>query len=133
VRELVGSGQHLDEEEPMANARTRNTTLWAYRTDLGVNDVDLTGYDVAAVDGKIGKIDEASEMVGQAHVLVDTGFWIFGKKRLIPAGVVERVDHTDHTVYVDMTKEQIKSAPDFDAERRDDWDPYDTYYGGIRH
>ena len=116
----------------MANANSGTTSLWAYRADLGVNDRDLTGYEVDATDGRIGKIDEASQAVGQAHLVVDTGFWIFGKKRLIPAGVVERVDHTDRTVYVTMTKEQIKSAPDFDPDGRDDWDRYDTYYGGVR-
>src|SRR4029079_8529695 len=115
-----------------ANTNTGNTTMWAYRADLGVNHRDLTGYEVDAIDGRIGKIDEASQAVGQAHLVVDTGFWIFGKKRLIPAGVVERVDHTDRTVHVGMTKEQIKSAPDYDADRRDDWDRYDTYYGSVR-
>jgi len=116
----------------MANGNTRSTTLWAYRTDLAMTNRDLTGYEVDATDGRIGKIDEASQEVGQAHLVVDTGFWIFGKKRLIPAGVVDRVDDTERTVYVDMTKEQIKSAPDFDADGRDDWDRYDTYYGGVR-
>ena len=42
------------------------------------------------------------------YLVVDTGFWIFGKKRLIPAGVVDRVDHDDRKVYVSMTKDQIK-------------------------
>ena len=67
-----------------------------------------------------------------ALVVVDTGFWIFGKKRLIPAGVIERVDDDARTVFVSMTKEQIKSAPDFEADDRDDRDRYDTYYGSLR-
>ena len=116
----------------MATRNSPSATLWMYRTDVGVTDRDLTGYDVEATDGSIGKIDEASQVAGQSHMVVDTGFWIFGKKRLIPAGAVERVDHTDRKVYVGMTKEQIKSAPDFDADGRDDWDRYDTYYGGVR-
>ena len=41
--------------------------------------------------------------------------WIFGTKRLIPAGTVTSVDHDDHNVYVAMTKDQIKGAPDYDA------------------
>ena len=45
---------------------------------------------------------------------MDTGFWIFGKKRLIPAGVVSTVDHDSKSVHVNMTKEQIKSAPDYE-------------------
>ena len=65
--------------------------------------------------------------------MVDTGFWIFGKKRLIPAGVVTRVDHADRKVYVSMTKDQIKNAPDYDEAMtvNDDayYDKYGTYYG----
>ncbi len=45
----------------MANANSGTTSLWAYRADLGVNDRDLTGYEVDATDGQIGKIDEASQ------------------------------------------------------------------------
>ena len=89
---------------------------------------DLTGYDVEAVDGSIGKIDEASNDAGASYVVVDTGFWIFGKKRLIPAGVLERIDDDARQVYVAMTKDQIKNAPDFDDTDRRDHSPYDKYY-----
>jgi hypothetical protein len=51
--------------------------------------------------------------------VVDTGFWIFGKKRMIPAGVISRVDHDDRQVYVALTKDQIKQAPDFEEARRE--------------
>ena len=72
---------------------------------------DLTGYDVEAVDGSIGKIDEVSNDAGASYVVVDTGFWIFGKKRLIPAGVIERINDGSRQVYVAMTKNHIKNAP----------------------
>ena len=103
--------------------------MWSYRTDVPVGDLDLVGYDVEASDGGIGKIDESNAAAGRAHLVVDTGFWIFGKKRLIPAGVVRRVDHDDRKVHVNMTKEQIKSAPDYDEVHRDELDRYDSYYG----
>ena len=103
-------------------------TMWEYRDELGTLDRDLVGYDVEAVDGKIGKIDEASNEAGSAYLVVDTGFWIFGKKRLIPAGVVDRVDDTDRKAYVRMTKDQIKSAPDFEEQHRDDRELYNKYY-----
>lgn len=82
------------------------------------------------MDGSIGKIDATSNEAGASHVVVDTGPWIFGTKRLIPAGAVESVDHEQGVAYVAMTKEQIKSAPDYD---RDLWDEdartrHDTYY-----
>ena len=48
--------------------------------------------------------------------MVDTGFWIFGKKRLIPAGAITAVDHDGKTLRVTMTKDQIKNAPDYDGD-----------------
>ena len=90
-------------------------SLWEYDTSVLRPDRDVVGYDVEAADGSIGKIDEASYDAAASYLVVDTGFWIFGKKRLIPAGVIRRVDDEDRTVYVAMTKDQIKSAPDFEA------------------
>ena len=94
------------------------TSIWTYRTGVATSDRDVVGYDVEATDGQIGKIDEASNEVGHAHMVVDTGFWIFGKKRLVPAGAVTGIDHEGKTVMVGLTKDQVKSAPDYD---KDDW------------
>jgi hypothetical protein len=92
--------------------------IFTYRIDLFETEpLDLTGFDVEATDGRIGTIDEASLEAGASWLVVDTGFWIFGKKRMIPAGVVESVDAENGTVRVSMTKHEIKDAPDFDAER----------------
>jgi hypothetical protein len=102
--------------------------MWNYRTDLAASGTGLVGYHVEATDGSIGKIDESSADAGSAYVVVDTGPWIFGKKRLIPAGVIERIDAADEKVYVRMTKAQIKDAPDFDESHRRDRAQYDTYY-----
>ena len=104
------------------------TSMWDYRDNVDQGDRDLIGYDVEATDGGIGTIDEASNQAGSAYLVVDTGFWIFGKKRMIPAGVVDRVDDDDHKVYVRLAKDDIKSAPDFNDQDRDARDPYDTYY-----
>jgi hypothetical protein len=78
---------------------------------------DVTGFDVEATDGHIGKVDEATAEEASSCLVVDTGFWIFGKKRMIPAGVVERVDEEQRKIYVSMTKDEIKGAPDYDADR----------------
>ena len=62
-----------------------NSNLWTYRDTLDTSR-DMVGYNVEATDGSIGKIDEASTETSRRYLVVDTGFWIFGKKRLIPAG-----------------------------------------------
>ena len=69
---------------------------------------DVTGYDVEAADGHIGKVDEATDEPQSRRLVVDTGLWIFGKKRMIPAGGVQRIDPDGKKVFVGMTKDQIK-------------------------
>jgi hypothetical protein len=113
---------------------TTKTNLWSYRTNLqsGTDARDIVGYDVVATDGDLGKIDEASTDTSRQYLVVDTGFWIFGKKRMIPAGVVTGVDHEDRNVSVAMTKDQIKAAPDYDAQTsydERDYDRFGDYYG----
>jgi len=99
------------------------TELWTFQTvELADPKVDLTGYDVEATDGHIGTIDEASYDAGSGCVVVDTGFWIFGKKRMIPARAVTDIDLDAKCVRVNLTKDQVKDAPDYDADRRDDPD-----------
>jgi hypothetical protein len=112
-----------------------SSTVWVYRDTLSreVKSVErLVGYDVEATDGHIGKIDEASAETNRQFLVVDTGFWIFGKKRMIPAGVVTRVDHDNRRIDVSMTKDQIKQAPDFDevsaAEKDVYYDKVGSYY-----
>ncbi len=103
--------------------------IWTYSDAFTWSDADITGYDVEATDGSIGKIDESSADAGSAYVVVDTGFWIFGKKRLVPAGVIDRVDPQNEKVFVRLTKDQVKDAPDFDEKHRQRrGKDYDTYY-----
>jgi hypothetical protein len=78
--------------------------------------LDLSGFKVEALDGGIGKVDEATYEAGGSFIVVDTGPWIFGKKVLLPAGVIRDIDLDTETVFVNRTKEQIKKAPEFDEK-----------------
>src|SRR5919206_1169327 len=95
--------------------------MWTYRTTQTGANIDLRGFTVEAIDGSIGKIDEATYDVGGSYVVVDTGPWIFGKKVMLPAGVIRDVDFDSEKVFVNRTKDEIKNAPEFDKDRyRDD-------------
>jgi hypothetical protein len=107
------------------------TDLWTYREQAWMTS-DLTGYGVEAIDGGIGKIDEASTTAGAGYLVIDTGPWIFGKKVMLPAGTIVRVDDDDQKVFVKRTKDQIKDAPEFDESLyRDEAyrDKLGSYYG----
>ena len=89
------------------------TDVWTYRTGLG-DTTDLQGFDVHAMDGDIGTIDEATYDVGASYIVVDTGPWIFGKKVMIPAGAISGVDLENRELWLALTKDRIKSSPEFD-------------------
>lgn len=108
--------------------------IWEFETEFSpaTSGKEIAGYKVEAVDGSIGKIDSASAETGSSSIVVDTGPWILGKKVMLPAGVVSRIDDDDEKVFVNRTKDQIKSAPEFDESMIADAgyrDQLGGYYG----
>jgi hypothetical protein len=93
--------------------------LWTFTIEtpgIDLSRVDLTGFKVEARDGGIGKVDEATHEAGGSFVVVDTGPWIFGKKIMLPAGVIRDVDLDTEAISVDLTKDEIENAPEFDEK-----------------
>jgi hypothetical protein len=111
--------------------------VWRYREsqELGSNvtqtKIDMTGFKVEALDGSIGSIDEATYGTDRSYVVVDTGPWIFGKKVMLPAGVIRGIDEDDERVYVNRTKDEIKNAPELDENFTEDTyqSTIGSYYG----
>ena len=95
------------------------TQFWRY-DDPTWAETDLVGYEVEALDGEIGRVDEACQEIGTRYLVVDTGPWIFGKKVMLPAGLVERVDLSNKRVHVGRTRDVIKRAPELNEARRHD-------------
>jgi hypothetical protein len=115
--------------------QTTTFETWKYRDSTlatSLNKQQITGYDVEALDGSIGNIDDGTLEADSGHVVVDTGPWIVGKKVMLPAGVITSVDHDNENVFVNRTKDEIKNAPEFDDSMRSD-EKYRTelgsYYG----
>jgi hypothetical protein len=123
----------------MESRSTTPSDFWTYRdaAALGVDvgrGVELVGFRVEAVDGGIGTVDEATYDTSSSYIVVHTGPWILGKKVVLPAGVIERIDLDTETIFVDRTKDEIKNAPEFDDSRYQD-EAYRAelsgYYGGV--
>jgi hypothetical protein len=122
-------GDRRDRRE--APAPSRSEALGEYQ-DPSWRAVDFRGFDAEARDGTIGTVDERSE-VGADHLVVDTGPWIFGRKVVLPAGLVEHVDFDQRRLFVSRSKDEIKNAPEFSEERVEDaryGDELRAYYGG---
>lgn len=90
--------------------------LWTYRAIDITAPLELSGFEVEAIDGSIGEIGEASHEPGDSYIVVDTGFWIFGKKRIVPAAMIDRIDLNERKVYINQTRDEVKSAPDWDPD-----------------
>jgi hypothetical protein len=102
--------------------------VWTYRAvdREGPGEADLTGFKVVSSDGHdVGRVVETVRERGTGWVRVDTGRWIAGRKRLVPAGAIGAIDLEHRTVRLIMTKDEIKRAPD-DQEHRDE-----TYLGQV--
>ena len=82
--------------------------VWTFPAAVG--RLDVTGFEVEAADGSIGKVDESINEAGGSYFIVDTGIWIFGKKAILPAGLVERVDRDEEKLYIAPTKDESHLA-----------------------
>jgi hypothetical protein len=76
----------------------------------------VTGYHIEATDGELGHVDGFildDEAWAIRYIEVATKNWWPGKKVLVSPAWIERVSWEDSKVYVDLTREAIKSAPEF--------------------
>jgi uncharacterized protein (TIGR02271 family) len=77
---------------------------------------DVKGLDVYSTSGdeKVGKVHDAlvDEQGQFRYLIIDTGFWVFGKKIMLPVGL-SRIDYSNKRVNVNLTKEQVENLPEF--------------------
>ncbi|MBD2432476.1 MULTISPECIES: DUF2382 domain-containing protein [Fischerella] len=104
-----------------------------YRED-GSDIDDIKSFDVyAQTNEKVGSVHDilVDEQTGKfRYFVVDTGFWVFGKKVLLPVGLAD-IRYTDKRIYAKgLTKEQVENLPDFDSLERVDYD-YEEQVRGV--
>ena len=107
-------------------------SLWRF-LEAAIDDIDLAGYTVEAVDGPLGIVDAAGRDGDARFLAVDTGIWIFGRSVIVPAGLVEEVDTGRRLVRVNCSREQVRGSPEPDPERGPDAAyrrRLDDYYSG---
>lgn len=83
---------------------------------------DVTGYTIKATDDDVGSVDDFiidDEPWVIRYVTIDTGTWLPGKKVLIAPPWISRVDWKNSNLYVNLSRQAIQEAPEFDADRLD--------------
>jgi hypothetical protein len=95
---------------------------------------EVAGYAIMARDGEIGHVDDFlidDESWAIRYLAVDTGNWLPGRKVLIPPPWIDRVSWTEERVWVDLPRDAIKGAPEWDPSRplaRTDEERFYAYY-----
>jgi hypothetical protein len=80
---------------------------------------NLEGFTLGARDGEIGSVYSLIFESGSwaiRYFIVDTGRWLPGRKVLISPDALERPDWQDRVFHVNLTKEQVRNAPDVDMD-----------------
>jgi uncharacterized protein (TIGR02271 family) len=95
-----------------------------YKDDIfGGEDIkSFSVYD--QTNDKIGSIHDiiVDESGRFRYLVLDTGFWIFGKKVLLPVGRAS-IDYSQQRVYANgLTKEQAENLPKYDDDMTIDYD-----------
>ncbi|MGH7263271.1 MAG: PRC-barrel domain-containing protein [Candidatus Rokuibacteriota bacterium] len=78
---------------------------------------EVTGYGIEATDGEIGHLEDFlvdDRAWAIRYVIVDTRNWWPGKKVVISPEWVAGVSWNDQTVRVDLSREQVRGAPEYD-------------------
>ena len=78
---------------------------------------DIQGYGIQGSDAKVGHVDDFlvdDETWQVRYLVVDAGHWWLGKKVLVAPRWATSVSWEESTVHVDLTREQIKSSPEWD-------------------
>ncbi|MFQ4144521.1 PRC-barrel domain-containing protein [Chlorogloeopsis sp. ULAP02] len=96
-----------------------------YREIFGKeNIIDFSIYS-NLTDEKIGTVNDILVDEKEAkfrYLIIDLGFWIFGKKVLLPIGL-SQIHFSDKRVYVKgLTEENAKNLPEFSDDLKIDYD-----------
>jgi uncharacterized protein YrrD len=80
---------------------------------------EVSGYAISAADGHIGHIDDFivdDETWMIRYLAVNNLDWWHGKTILLPPEWIEKVNWAQRSVTVDVTRDQVKNAPEWDSD-----------------
>src|SRR5919201_1053478 len=72
---------------------------------------DIVGYAVEDLQGTIGEVEGTTEELAPSFISIDTVSALPGKRVILPAAVIERIDHGARKIYVDRRHKEIRNAP----------------------
>lgn len=91
---------------------------------FGGEDIKKYSVYTAETEEKVGEVYDAlvDEQGRFRYLVIDTGFWIFGKKVLMPTGRA-KIDYDRQRIYtIGFTKEQAENLPKYDDDMTVDYE-----------
>jgi hypothetical protein len=110
-------------------ARQRASADAAERTAAAQGDAHLrsvsevSGYAIRAVDGELGHVEDLlfdDLSWATRYLVIDTSNWWFGKRVLVAPEWITDISWADGSVSVSVTRQQLKSAPQYDRAQHVD-------------
>lgn len=93
---------------------------------------EVTGYYIVAKDGEIGHVEDFlldPETWVLRYLEVDTRNWWPGRKTLVSPHAIKGIDYVEEVVHLDLTRDEIRNAPEYDPSKTIDRSYEDAYYG----
>jgi hypothetical protein len=79
---------------------------------------EVIGYHLQATDGELGHIEDFlvdDQSWAIRYIGVDTRNWWFGRNVLVAPEWIREVSWEHRKVYVDLTRQSVKAAPEYDS------------------
>ena len=103
-----------------------------YRDTFEGRDLNGLGVYTQGTDEKVGTVSDVlvDEEGHFRYLVVDLGFWIFGKKVLLPIGRAHIDYNVDRVYTIGLTREQAEDLPEFSEREALDYD-YEERVRGV--
>jgi hypothetical protein len=106
--------------EIVRDSDKRSKTFYSENFDSHLRSTrDVSGHHIQASDGEIGHVEDFivdDQTWAIRYLVIDTKNWWPGKKILISTRWIERVSWSESKVFVNLSCETIRQAPDYTEE-----------------
>lgn len=106
--------RYLEVDVPAAGAENQRDHLHLRSAEA------VVGYRIEAIDGSIGHVDDllyAAQDWSLQSAVVDTGRWLAGRHIVVAVDWIERVSWDERKVFVGLTGDAVREAPQWDPVR----------------
>lgn len=109
------------EDERQASTQQREQLPEEEKGDPNLrSSSEVSGYAIHAQDGHIGHLDDYvvdDEEWRVRYLIIDTRNWLPGKLVLVSPEWIKSISFLQHEIFVSVTKDKIKDAPEYDPDQ----------------